>query len=223
MPKINKIKLSSLPNKSNRTKTKTQNFSLENNDSKVKKSRRITKFTFFATILSGTAIALTFILLFTLYATAVFLNRLQNITITATPAKNVLQNKVIYQNDKITYRINDTINLNIINNTAESIFLAPCQYFNKFEKKALNKWNALSLADCSNVNILPSSSIEKISKKAEEQLLANRLGEGVWRGVSTIYFGCKEARVESCAKSQIIYTKEFTISSKTLSLLDSAE
>jgi hypothetical protein len=126
--------------------------------------------------------------------------------------ENLVYEKIIYNNDKISYNVDDVINLDIINNSNESIYLAPCEYFNKFEKKISGKWQSVSLVDCNAEQITADpTSIEKITKKVEEAVLAKRLGEGLWRGVSVVYFGCQKAQSESCKNNIKIFTNEFTI------------
>lgn len=177
------------------------------------KREPMTKFKFIIAVLRGTIAAQIFILIFTVYATIIFIGNIKKIDVARSPyPSNLILQKVIYRNDKISYRTDEKIKLDIINNANESIYLAPCQYFNKFEKKITDKWQAVSLASCGEADILAdSASIEKISKKVEDTVMAKKLGEGVWRGVSTIYFGCQKAQTISCKNSQVIYTDEFLI------------
>lgn len=201
MPRIKKIKLS--------------NKSVNIPASKAFKKEPMTKLKFVINILQGTIAVLTFTLIFTIYAAIVFLSHINKINIAQNPYQNnnLTSGQVIYSNDKISYLPEEMINLDIINNTDESIYLAPCQYFNKFEKKVSDKWQTVSLAVCDEAKTSADSDpIEKISKKIEESFTANKLGEGVWRGVSFVYFGCQKAQIESCLSSKIIYTNEFVIS-----------
>lgn len=181
--------------------------------SKALKQEPMTKLKFVINVLQGTIVVLTFTLLFTIYAAIVFLGHLNKIDVARSPNQiNLIQGQIVYNNDKTFYNVEETINLNIINNSNESIYLAPCQYFNKFEKKVSNTWQIVSLSECDGVGAVAEISvIEKISKKVTESIMAKKLGEGVWRGVSRIYFGCQKAQIESCENGQIIYTKEFVI------------
>lgn len=182
------------------------------------KREPMTKFKFVLLVLQGTAAVQTFILIFSVYAAVIFFGHIKEINIAQLPYQNnsTFRN-VIYRNDKIFYRPDEMIKLDIINNANESIYLAPCQYFNKFEKKISDKWQAVFLAACDEVEVLTDSgSIEKISERAEESFMAKKLGEGVWRGVSTVYFGCQKAQIASCKNSQTIYTNEFAIGERNL-------
>lgn len=174
----------------------------------------MTKFKFVMSVLWGTVAALTVILIFTVYAVVIFFGSLRWVDTTeASYRNNLVLEKVIYRTDKIFYQPEETIVLDIINNTDESIFLAPCYYFNKFEKKVANGWQARSLETCDVAAASDNSaSIEKINKKVEILLEAKKLGEGTWRGVSTVYFDCQKPEIKSCGKnSETIYTKEFMI------------
>lgn len=196
MPRVKKMKLSN-----------------ESANISALKREPMTKFKFVIAVLWGTIAAQIFILIFTVYATIIFIGNIKKIDIawSSYPSNLILQ-KVIYGNDKISYRTDEMINLDIINNANESIYLVPCQYFNKFEKKVSDKWQAVFLVACDETEILTdSASIEKISKRAEASFMAKELGEGVWRGVSAVYFGCQKAETASCKNSQIIYTNEFII------------
>lgn len=201
MPGIKKIKLSD--------KFKSVNIL----SSKKINQEPMTKLRFIISVLQGTIAVLTFTLLFTIYAAIVFLGHLNKIDIVKlSDQTNLIQGQIIYNNDKTSYNTEEMINLNIINNSNESIYLVPCQYFNKFEKKVSDKWQAISLAVCDETEFLADFvSIEKINKKAEDSIVAKKLGEGVWRGVSTVYFGCQKAQTTSCKNNQIIYTDEFVI------------
>lgn len=177
------------------------------------KSKQMTRTRFTMILLGGTSAVLALTLMLTVYAAIVFFANVNKIGATGPfYQNNSLAGKVIYENNKIFYRPEELIKLNIINNTDESIYLAPCQYFNKFEKRVLNEWQAVSLAVCDELdNPADSGSIEKISKKAEESLEAKKLGEGIWRGVAVVYFGCQKAQTSSCTNNRIIYTDEFAI------------
>lgn len=184
----------------------------------VLKKEPMTALRFITRVLWGTAVALIFISIFTVYGSMIFIDRVNKMELALTNYKNNLAlGEVVYRNDKISYRSDEAINLDIVNNSNESIYLAPCQYFNVFEKKISDQWETISLADCTGMEVsTDSTSIEKISKKAEDYVLANELGAGIWRGVSTVYFGCKKAQAESCKNSQKIYTNEFTINDPVL-------
>lgn len=177
------------------------------------KREPMTKFKFVMLILQGTTAILVFTLIATVYAFIIFLGHFNKINIAGVYSQaNLNSMQIAYLNDKNFYYTNEAIKLNIVNNANESIYLAPCQYFNKFEKKLSDKWEAISLASCDNVNFsADQASIEKISKKVEQFILAKNLGEGVWRGASTVYFGCEKAQAESCKKSQVVHTDEFVI------------
>lgn len=176
-------------------------------------NEQMTKFKFVMLVIQGTTAILVFTLIFTLYAFIIFLGNYKKINIAIVPGQFGSDAKQIaYLNDKNFYRTDEMIKLNIVNGASESIYLAPCQYFNKFEKKIADDWQSISLFECDNNDITADTvSIEKISKLVEDYVSAKRLGEGVWRGVSKIYFGCRKAQTVSCVKDQMIYTSEFTI------------
>lgn len=113
--------------------------------------------------------------------------------------------------DKTTYELDEQINLSIINRTNKSIFLAPCQYFNKFEKKESNSWKAVLIDNCSESAVETPPQIEKISLKENQSIPAVSLGVGVWRGVSDIYMDCQKADINACNSKQIVYSNEFKI------------
>lgn len=191
-------------------KTKSSNIHLKK---KAVKQESISSLNFVMAVLWGTAGVLISTLVFTVYAAILFIDHANKLEMARMFYKNISTlGEVVYRNDKISYRPDEMINLDIINNSNESIYLAPCQYFNDFEKKISDKWQAVTLNACSDVEAaMDPTSIEKISKKAEESVLAKNLGEGVWRGVSVVYFGCQKAQAESCVNNQKIYTNEFTI------------
>ncbi len=193
-------------------KNKTSDF-LEN--ILAPKREFFTKLKFIVAVLQGTAAVLAITLVLSIYMSIIYFSHIKKInTVVAPYQSSLIFDKVSYQVDKNFYRPDEVINLNIVNNTDESIYLAPCQYFNKFEKKILNEWQAVSFVACDRNEFLTDFSaaeIEKISKKAEESIAAEKLGKGIWRGVSLIYFGCQKAQTIRCESSQEIYTNEFTI------------
>lgn len=118
---------------------------------------------------------------------------------------------IIYTVDKIKYGLSEEINLSIINMSDKSIFLAPCQYFNKFEKKELNSWKEAVIDNCKEVTVVDSNDFEKISLKERQSILAVELGVGVWRGVSDIYMDCQKAEISACKSKKTVYSSEFKI------------
>lgn len=172
-----------------------------------------TKLNFILLTLSGSVLLLTLLLV----ATApLLLNlmtmQLQNKNILSVSAPNFIADKINYRVDKKVYAANDQISLIITNDSDKPIYLAPCQYFNKFEKKVSNKWQLpLTLYNCAAEYEAGANSFEKNSRQTEEKITAKQLGEGIWRGISTIYFGCKEAKVSSCKEKKAIYSNEFII------------
>lgn len=123
--------------------------------------------------------------------------------------------EITYAVDKAKYGLNEEIGLSITNSSDKSIFLAPCQYFNKFEKKELNSWKTVELGDCKNVEALNSNEFEKIPLKEKQKISAVILGEGVWRGVSDIYLDCQKAEIEACKSKKVVYSNEFRIETKS--------
>jgi hypothetical protein len=202
MPRVKKIK--SLKRSADTSASKV---------SKAPKREPMTILRFIMAVLWGTVGALTFTLIFTVYATVLFFGSLQRVDISeAFYQTNMVYEKVIYRNDKISYWPDEVIALDIVNNTDESIYLAPCQYFNRFEKKTLDGWQAVTLESCNEIDAADdASSIEKINKKVEGAFEAKKLGEGTWRGVSNIYFGCQKAEAAACSGKEIVYTNEFII------------
>lgn len=189
---------------------------LSNNPAKKMALKRepMTKIKFIMSVLGGTIAVLTFTLIFTVYAAIMFFGHIKKNNIAQMSYQGYPEfGQVVYKNDKILYRPDDTINLNIVNETRESIYLAPCEYFNKFEKKVSDKWQSISLISCdeSAASSSDTEPIEKISKKVEESIVAKKLGEGLWRGVSVVYFGCQQAKTISCSSNKTIYTDEFVI------------
>lgn len=182
--------------------------------SNLEKKEPMTTFKFVMSVLWGTVAALTVILIFTVYATIIFFGSLRWVDASdASYPGNLTLEKVIYSNDKISYRLDEIINLNIINNTDRSIFLAPCEYFNKFEKKISGVWQAVILDSCDKADAASADDFQdKISKKITGAFEAKKLGEGTWRGVSTVYFGCQKPLVENCEYMKTVYTRMFTIS-----------
>lgn len=118
---------------------------------------------------------------------------------------------IIYAADKTEYELNDRINFSITNGSSKSIFLAPCQYFNKFEKKEGANWKTIMLDNCETAGEKPPDTFEKIPIKEKKSVLAIALGEGVWRGVSDIYIDCRKAEIGACKEKKIIYSNEFKI------------
>lgn len=178
-------------------------------------SNYLTKELFAIAALYGCAIILVFILLATInYAVAILLKEAGSKSVlSGTDIKNapVAGESITYAVDRVKYEINDKINLSIINKTAESIFLAPCQYFNKFEKKDGEIWKAVILDNCGTVAAENSSTFEKIPKAERQSILAAALGEGVWRGVSDVYIDCEKADISFCKRKRVVYSNVFMI------------
>lgn len=128
--------------------------------------------------------------------------------------------EITYAVDKSKYGLNEEINLSITNSSDESIFLAPCQYFNKFEKKEQNSWKPVELGVCHEVLATNSGEFEKIPLKEKQRISADVLGEGVWRGVSDIYLDCQKADVEACKSKKVVYSNEFKIETKNTAVPD---
>lgn len=118
---------------------------------------------------------------------------------------------ITYTVEKTNYTLGDEIKLSITNNSNKPIYLAPCAYFNNFEKQIGTKWQSIILDDCTSVVQQVSGAFEKIPKQVEEKIPTAILGEGVWRGVSDVYFDCQKAKTESCQGKQTVYSNEFRI------------
>lgn len=190
---------------------------------KKQKREPMTPINFIITVLWGTVGALTIILIFSVYATIIFFGSLRWVDTTEAfyQGNNIVEQSdmaitgnIFYNADKIFYRINDMIKLDIINDTNVSIYLAPCNYFNEFEKKTSDGWQPKNLEVCNDSEVPDNSfSIDKVNKKIDFSFSAKDLGAGTWRGVLTAYFGCKIPNIESCINnSKIVYTQEFAIS-----------
>ena len=121
---------------------------------------------------------------------------------------------VSYNTNKTNYGLNEEIGLSITNNSNKSIFLEPCRYFNKFEKKELNSWREVVVDNCEDAVIANSGSFEKVSLKENQSISAVILGEGIWRGVSEIYLDCRKADAGACKSKKIVYSNEFKIEAK---------
>lgn len=122
--------------------------------------------------------------------------------------------EITYAVDKSKYELNEEISLSITNSSNESIFLAPCQYFNKFEKKEQDSWKPVELGICNEVLTTNSGDFEKIPLKEKQRISAVVLGEGVWRGVSDIYLDCQKAEIDACKSKKVVYSNEFKIETK---------
>lgn len=127
-----------------------------------------------------------------------------------------VQGNVVYEINKEIYKVGEEIRIEIVNNSNRSIFLVPCKYFNKFQKKAGDEWQNMDLSSCSIALNQTGDSFEKVSEKINKKISSDKLGAGIWRGVSYIYFECQKANMDSCKDSQAIYTKEFEIISDSL-------
>lgn len=170
---------------------------------------------FILLVLWGTVIALTVMVIFSTYAMTIFFGTLKWVDKSELKYRAVIPiEKITYHVDKDTYLLNDIIKFGIINNSNESIYLAPCQYFNRFEKKIAKGWQSINIESCTETEDTSSTmDIEKVSKKLEGTLDAKKLGNGIWRGVSTVYLGCQKAQFASCQAKKTVFTGEFTISS----------
>jgi len=91
--------------------------------------------------------------------------------------------------------------------------LAPCRYFNKFQKRTGDQWQNIFLTPCNSVYdpTAAGNAFDKIPGKVEEKIPTAVLGTGTWRGVSDVYLDCREAKSESCGDMKVIYTEEFKI------------
>lgn len=177
--------------------------------------RRLTKEMFAIIALYGSAAVVILILFFSVsFLTSVIIKEAGDI-------KNFLAahndfdyqslENIIYAADKTEYELNDEIKLSITNGSNRSIFLAPCQYFNKFEKKEKESWKAITLNDCAANTGKSQDIIEKIPQRENQSISAVILGVGVWRGVSDIYMDCQKAEVDACESKKIVFSNEFKI------------
>lgn len=125
-----------------------------------------------------------------------------------------LSESILYNIDKEIYSKGEDMTANIINNSNKTIYLAPCEYFNEFQKKVGSKWQTTVLSSCSPFVTETVDAFEKISQKVEEKISLDGLSAGIWRGISNIYFDCRRAKSQSCRKKQAIYSPEFEIKDK---------
>lgn len=127
----------------------------------------------------------------------------------------IFSKEVVYSADKKTYLLNDTINLKIINYTDKPIYLSPCQYFNKFEKKINNTWKEIPLLySCNTASVAGADTFDRSNRQTGENIAASSLGEGVWRGVSEVFFDCQKKENIRCKNSKMVYSGEFTINKR---------
>lgn len=127
-----------------------------------------------------------------------------------------LLGSIIYGIDKKIYAIGEEMRVAISNNSNKAIYLAPCRYFNKFQKKTGDKWQNIFLSSCDSIRGQTADMFEKIPGKVEEEIPASKLGAGIWRGISDIYLDCREVKTESCGDMRIIYTEEFSVYDKQI-------
>lgn len=151
------------------------------------------------------AAGLLFMLIVSLIFTKVFLAA-------SVPAR--LSGSITYEIDKKIYETGEEMRAAISNNSNKAIYLAPCRYFNEFQKKTGDKWRNVFLSPCDSVLVQASDAFEKISGKVEEKISTGGFGAGTWRGVSDIYFDCRKAKPESCGSMKTIYTEEFKVENK---------
>ncbi len=147
----------------------------------------------------------------------------KNTPVALDDSDNEFAEKIIYEVDKAEYELNDRIKLSIINKSDKSIFLAPCQYFNEFEKKEGETWNTVILNDCVITEGSSSDTFEKIPMAEKKSILASTLGEGVWRGISGKYIDCQKAEADSCKEKKTIYSDEFKIKASKESALNKSK
>ncbi len=138
--------------------------------------------------------------------------------------KNIISfGKVEYITDKTEYAPGEKIKLALINNMNESIYLAPCKYFNSFEIKKIsggkennsNEWqpfNYLKDFDCEiGIGAEEEDSFNKIKKITDKIISTQDFGAGTYRGISTIYLQCDKPDIISCKSGFKTYSNEFKI------------
>ncbi len=177
---------------------------------------RLSKEIFIMMAVYGSAAVIILIIFFTInFSISILVKERNDYKNYPISAKNVVYKPaggdISYAVDKSRYGLNEEIKLSITNMSDKSIFLAPCQYFNKFEKKELNSWKAVVLDNCKQAAIESSGDFEKIPLKEKQSISAVILGAGVWRGVSDIYIDCQKAEVGACKSKKIVYSNEFKI------------
>ncbi|MBW6440631.1 hypothetical protein K0B03_01190 [Patescibacteria group bacterium] len=117
--------------------------------------------------------------------------------------------KIIVSTEKEHYKIGDQIILSVENHFEKSIYLEPCEYQDRFEKKINGSWQEIT-------SYQKDKDYDKTGFKKEDsvkdcRVILSSKEAGVYRSVVRIFFDCKKPGEQECQKSELFYSNEFNV------------
>lgn len=113
--------------------------------------------------------------------------------------------------DKKQYRAGEEISLSLDNGSQYSVYFEPCKFFGVFEKKDGDNW-VLEEDQQADSNYYKDN-FEKKEGNALCNVPLPKSGEGTYRLVAPVFYGCTEPSRYACKKSELLYSNTFEISS----------
>lgn len=111
--------------------------------------------------------------------------------------------------EKALYSKGENIELFIKNDSEKSIYFEPCEYLNKFEKMAGERWIKSSSYESAKIYNDVGFNKEKDFISCKIPLPEN--GAGIYRTVVKIYYECEKPGENMCKDSDIFYSNEFEV------------
>ncbi len=111
--------------------------------------------------------------------------------------------------DRKVYSSNDKITLIIKNNSGKTIYLEPCEYLNKFERKVGKKWMPENRV-ISNI-VYDKSSFNRRKGAVKCKIDPPTAGKGTYRVVVKVYYNCEKPGYDACRNSKVFYSNGFRL------------
>ncbi|MCK4919238.1 MAG: hypothetical protein KAS01_02530 [Candidatus Pacebacteria bacterium] len=114
---------------------------------------------------------------------------------------------ILVTTEKNFYNSGEDVVLFIENNFNKSIYLEPCEFQNRFERKNNDMWYEISSVDKEIDYDKSGFNKEKKIVNCKVRLSPNE--KGVYRSVIQAFYDCKKP--EECRQSEIFYSNEFRV------------
>ena len=181
------------------TKTSNKNNNNNNNNSN-KKKEKVERSNFLEFIFGVIIILSLFFVLMLMF----FLKIENNSKNNKLKAQNIL-----IMTDKEFYSSEEAIILFVENNSEEAIYIEPCMYQNRFEKKIDGTWQEIPINN--DDRVYSESEFNRENRVKNCSIMLPSREKGLYRSIVQVFYNCRKPGKEECQRSEIFYSNEFNI------------